>query len=197
MIGVVAGYVRRNAIGFLALFVALGGASYAVASTRGLVGHNGKVYSCVNSKTGAVRLIKKGVKCHKGQQSLSWNQQGPIGAQGQTGLQGTQGSPGLSLFARVDETGALYQHSPGVTVSKNSKFKGIYTVTFTQDVSGCAAVISQGEKSGNGSVPDALYEAVIDSDPYNGGNPHAVNVYAHPPGTVVGEDAGFDLILAC
>jgi hypothetical protein len=100
------------------------------------------------------------------------------------------------LFARVDETGTLHQHSAGVTVTKDSSFTGVYHVDFPENISACAVVASQGEASNNGFFPGTLYVAVVQNDPNNTSNPHEVNVY---PTNASGSprDAGFDLIVAC
>lgn len=118
------------------------------------------------------------------------------GATGAVGPPGTVGAAGLSLFARVDQTGALHQHSAGVTASKNVAFTGIYTVTFTQDISACAVVISQGQASNNSYTPTAQFKATIDSDPGNGGDIHSVDVNTSTDANTA-INAGFDLIVAC
>jgi hypothetical protein len=100
------------------------------------------------------------------------------------------------LFARVDQTGVVHQHTPGVTVTKTANFLGVYQVTFPQNISACAVVVSQGEASNNGYQSSAQFLAVIDSDPNNGGDPHTVDVNSFTDNGT-GIDAGFDLILAC
>jgi hypothetical protein len=95
------GHLKRHSIAYLALFVALGGTSYAqFAST------DGKLRGCVSKKTGVLRAVKAGTKCKRGETAISWNQKGPRGAQGsigprgetglrgQTGLTGPQGAAG-------------------------------------------------------------------------------------------------------
>ncbi len=131
--------------------------------------------------------LYKASKCAAHDSSLTWNVKGPAGA---------QGAPGLSLFVRADQNGKMYQHSAGVTVQRYESYTGIYEVTFKQNISKCAAVVSQGEASNNGFIPGTFYEAVVQSDPYNDGNPHQVLVYAtNSSGDAV--NAGFDLIVAC
>ncbi len=139
------------------------------------------ITACVHHNGGGLYLA---AHCAAHDSKLTWNAQGP------------QGQPGLSLFARADQTGALHQHSPGVTVVKDTSFTGVYHVFFPQNISGCAVVVSQGEASNNGFFPGTLYEAVVQSDPNNDGNPHEVNVY---PTDASGapKDASFDLIVAC
>ncbi len=85
-------YLRSNAIGTLALFIALGGTGYA--ATGGFT-TGGTIRACVNEE-GGVRLLKAGKRCHKGQKSVSWSQTGPQGAKGATGSPGGAGSPGAA-----------------------------------------------------------------------------------------------------
>jgi len=83
-------YLRRNAIGALALFVALGGTGYAAT---GGFSQGGTLRACVNAE-GGMRLLKSGRRCHKGQKAVAWNQQGIKGATGSPGAPGAQGSQG-------------------------------------------------------------------------------------------------------
>ena len=195
----------------LGLLVAGGG--YALASG------GGTITACVRAASHTLYVGQ----CAKHEKQLTWNQVGPegsvgpagptgargltgppgptgttgaTGATGATGLAGPPGPAGISLFARVDETGALHQHSPGVSASKDSTFQGVYHVDFTRDISGCAAVASQGEAANNGFIPGTYYLAVVQSDRNNTGNTHEINVY---PTDSSGSprSAGFDLIVAC
>ncbi len=145
-------------ISLIALFVALGGTSYAALSIPR------------NSRCGG-----------RGRRRRRHRPAGPAG---------------LSAFARVDQLGGLHQHSAGVTSTKDPGFTGVYYVDFTQDISACAAVVSQGETTNNGFIPGTLYEAVVQSDPNNTNNPHRVAVF---PTDTSGspKNAGFDLVLAC
>ena len=121
---------------------------------------------------------------------------GATGATGPAGAAGTPGASGLSLFVRADQTGAIHQHTTGATVVKSGVYTGLYKVTFTQDISNCAVVVSQGEGSSNGFFAGVQFVAKIDSDPGSGGDVHSVDVYPTlTNGTAT--DAGFDLIVAC
>ena len=121
---------------------------------------------------------------------------GAAGPAGPAGAAGTPGAAGLSLFVRADQTGAMHQHTAGASVVKNSVFTGLYKVTFTQDISNCATVVSQGESLNNGFFAGVEFVAKIDSDPSNGGDVHSVDVSTTlTNGTAT--DAGFDLIVAC
>ena len=78
--------------GYVALFVALGSSGYALG--KGFVANNGTFSGCVKSKTGVLRIVKPGKKCTKGEQSITFNQQGRQGATGPAGPQGSTGQPG-------------------------------------------------------------------------------------------------------
>jgi hypothetical protein len=167
------------AIAALALVVVAGGVTYAATDTAPAT-----ITVCVHHAGGG---LYKASKCAAHDSSLTWNVKGPAGP---------QGTPGLSLFVRADENGTVYQHSAGVTVEKEDPYSGVYEVFFKQNISKCAAVVSQGEASNNGFFPGTFYEAVVQSDKYNIGDPHEVIVYAtNTSGD--GVNAGFDLILAC
>jgi hypothetical protein len=164
----------------LALVVIAGGVTYAATSAPPAT-----ITVCVHHSGGG---LYKAAKCAAHDSSLTWNVKGPAGP---------QGAPGLSLFVRADETGTMHQHSPGVTVKKDTVFTtGVYHVFFKQNISKCAAVVSQGEAANNGFISGTFYLAVVQSDQFNDGNPHEVVVY--PTNTAGGPvNAGFDLILAC
>jgi Collagen triple helix repeat (20 copies) len=158
-------------ISLVALFVALGGTSYAALSIpRNSVNSasvvNGSLQK-VDLSENAVNLLKgnrgprgpqgsqgglgpqgpqgatgtQGPKGDSGAQG-AMGQQGPkgdAGAQGAQGLKGDKGDPGTPatrLWARVAFNGTREAGSTGVTSTRN--LKGIYTVTFPQDVSSCA-----------------------------------------------------------
>ena len=84
--------VTSNAVGFLALFVALGGVGYA--ATGGFTS-GGTLRACANEE-GVIRLLKPGKKCKKGQKAVSWNQVGPAGAAGANGSAGAPGATGAT-----------------------------------------------------------------------------------------------------
>jgi hypothetical protein len=96
-------YLANNALGALALFVALGGVSYA--ATAGF-NSGGKLQACVNGN-GSLRLVKAGKSCHHGQQKLAWNQTGVQGPKGATGATGPSGIEALKGAAVPTATNAL------------------------------------------------------------------------------------------
>jgi hypothetical protein len=166
----------------LAVAVIACGAAYAASAAKSRT-----ITVCVHHNGGG---LYRAARCDAHDSRLTWNAQGPAGPRGPAGAKG------LSLFARVDQAGTLHQHSAGVTVTKDKTFTGVYHVFFAQNISRCAAVVSQGEAANNSFFPGTLYEAVVQSDPNNDGNPHEVAVFPTDPSGVP-RDAGFDLILAC
>jgi hypothetical protein len=100
---VVAGWLRRNIVALVALFIALGGTSYAVTvHTRS---SSGRLYACVTGKFGTLNLTRASAVCPRGETKISWNRtgrpglqgaQGPRGARGPTGAAGPRGAAGAT-----------------------------------------------------------------------------------------------------
>jgi len=86
-------YLRRNAIALAALFVALGGSSYAVVG-NGFVSPDGKLSACVSRRGAALRLVRAGAHCHGSELLVSWNARGPAGDPGPAGPRGAPGPAG-------------------------------------------------------------------------------------------------------
>jgi hypothetical protein len=83
----------NNAIALAALFLALGGASYA--ATGALSASNPQYKACVGESH--VVVLKTGRKpCGKGKKTIVWNQQGPAGAKGANGVAGATGPAGAT-----------------------------------------------------------------------------------------------------
>jgi hypothetical protein len=103
-------YLRGNTLALLALFVALGGTSYAAAG--GFVAKNGQLAGCVASG-GVLKVLKPGHKCGKGQTAVAWNVTGraggagPVGAPGARGATGATGSAGASGQSIVGSVGPV------------------------------------------------------------------------------------------
>jgi hypothetical protein len=93
----VAGYLKSNALGAAALFVALGGASFAMTHSS-YVSRNGTVHACV-ARGGAVKFAKVGRSCGRRFSLVVLDQTGVRGA---TGLQGIQGIPGPTQASASD-----------------------------------------------------------------------------------------------
>lgn len=84
-------YLRRHHIALLALFVALGGTSFAAVK---IVGRDGMIHGCYAKKSGALRLVPASRKCRKGESKVAWNQDGRPGVQGVQGPEGPVGPAG-------------------------------------------------------------------------------------------------------
>lgn|GEM_PF-3270438 len=109
----IATYLRGNTLALLALFVALGGTSYAAAG--GFVAKNGQLAGCV-AGSGVLKVLKPGHRCGKGQTAVAWNVTGrtggigpggPIGAAGARGATGDAGSTGPSGQSIVGSIGPV------------------------------------------------------------------------------------------
>ncbi|HTS72228.1 MAG TPA: hypothetical protein VMG74_00780 [Gaiellaceae bacterium] len=122
-------YLQRHHIALLALFLALGGTSFAAASFI-----NGK-----QIKPGSLpknRLTKSAIKSLKGNKGV----QGVPGQRGPTGAQGVAG-PG-ARWAAVSPTGTIVLQSGGIAVSHPGT--GIYIVNFGADVSKDLVLLTPG-----------------------------------------------------
>ena len=191
----IVGYAANNAVGVLALFVALGGVSYAASG--GFTG-GGQLRACVGT-SGTMTLLKSGRHCRHGQTQVAWNQQGPAGPNGATGatgsagptgpigLTGASGQPSNIMWAQIEEEGVI-EAGHGVT-GVHDTGKSPYTVTFERPVEHCALVVTQNGKWNNRVATAAFVEEE---------NPNNVVVpikQAEPPfeHTI----AGFSIIAVC
>src|SRR5436190_4527483 len=107
-----------NVMATVAVFLALGGGAYALT---GIPDRGGVYHGCVDTKTGALRVVKGASSCRKakfvrrgtrrvripGESASAWNQHGVQGAPGIQGIQGIQGQKGdtgqdaTKLFAAI------------------------------------------------------------------------------------------------
>jgi hypothetical protein len=106
--------------------VIVGGASGA------LVGKDGRVYACYKAKgkrKGAVRLVAKNGKCHKGEKKVSWGAAaGPSGENGQNGENGVGGEGGAGGEKGATATQGLEKQVQSLTskiTQLESVLKGI------------------------------------------------------------------------
>ena len=123
-----------NVVATIALFVALGGSSYAAIKVTGknvkdssLTGKDIKNSTVTSSDVKNRSLLAADFKAG----------QLPAGPQG---IQGPAGAPATKLWARVTGAGALVAGSGATGVERTAA--GRYNVTFSQVVSGCAWVAS-------------------------------------------------------
>lgn len=94
MLRALVGHVRRQPVAYLALFVALGGTSFAAVTA--IPGSDGVIHGCYRAKAGQLRVVKARARCRKGEKPLSWSQRGPQGANGVQGPSGPAGAPGAA-----------------------------------------------------------------------------------------------------
>jgi len=150
-------HVRQQFVGYLALFIALGGVSYAAVTLpinsvgskqikRGAVKNSDLGKSAVT--TGKVKngsLLSTDFK--PGQLVAGapggTGPQGPQGLKGNPGTNGTNGAPATALWAVVGGDGTLARGSHVVSTSQ-SPGVAAYTVVFDRDVSNCAFLAGLG-----------------------------------------------------
>lgn len=141
-------------ISLVALFVALGGTSYAVSQLpKGSVGTDQLQKGAVTSSK-LSKGIKKALK--KVGKTGATGAQGPQGAQGLQGPKGTNGTNGAdgadatTLWAVLNPDGSLRKGSGVVSVSGGPS---VFTqVKFDQDIDDCAILSSIG-RTGAGLTP--------------------------------------------
>ena len=124
-------YVSRHHVALLALFLAMGGTSYALSG--GFAGSGGVLRACAGKRTGALRVIKPGQRCRRGEQLLSWNQIGLPGAAGKDGVNGAAGSNATitGVAAGGDLAGAYPNPSIQSGAVTPAKIGGVPTVALT------------------------------------------------------------------
>jgi hypothetical protein len=151
-----------------------GGIAYAT-----IPGSNGVIHACYKA-SGQLRVIDSG-SCGSGETALTWNQSGPPGPPGPPG--------GPALVAVITKDGTLQS---GTAAASARTAVGVYDVTFAQDITGCATVVSQGSTDYGGFVQRADGATVRFTS-------HDVGVLFSTPDGVLGTpvDTGFNLIVAC
>jgi hypothetical protein len=132
-------HVRTNAIGYIALFVALGGTATAATLAVNSVGTAQIKNSAVTSakvKNGSLTAtdFKAG--------QLPRGATGAKGDTGATGPAGPAGAPATSMWAVVRPDGTLVRGSGVQTTIRNNV--GLYGVAFTRSIVNCAQVVSIG-----------------------------------------------------
>jgi hypothetical protein len=145
-----------NVVACLALFVALGGSSYAALQLpKASVGTKQLKRNAVTSpkvKPGSL-LLSDFRASQRSRLRGPAGPQGPVGARGATGERGAigergaagprgpegpAGAPATRLFAHVLDNGMLAYGSGATQATQTAA--GMYTVTFNQSVAGCVAV---------------------------------------------------------
>ncbi len=127
-------YIRSNAIALVALFVALGGTSYAALTLpKNSVGtkqlRNGAVTAAKVRKGSLLAKDFKAGQLPRGPQGLA-GVQGPPGQQGQKGDPGTPGAPGTArAYALVNVAAQFIGPHPGFTAVSQGAFAGAFCLT--------------------------------------------------------------------
>ncbi|WP_211656656.1 collagen-like protein, partial [Patulibacter medicamentivorans] len=84
--------LRRHTIALLALFIALGGTSYAVTSAA--KPSSKTYYACVTKRYKTLNLSSADGSCRPGERKISFNAKGPAGLRGASGIAGAKGADG-------------------------------------------------------------------------------------------------------
>ena len=113
-------YVRRHYIGLLALFVALGGTSFA--AVKSIVGRDGVIHGCYVRKSGSLRVVSPGRQCRHNESAVAWSRDGRpgvpgiAGPQGPTGAAGVDGQPGAQTGHATLPAGPTLAGSTSVAI---------------------------------------------------------------------------------
>ena len=147
-------HVSNNAVAYLALFVALGGTSYAATQLDG---------GDIKNRSLTARDIKRNSLTSREIRDQSLRSRDfligdlPQGSKGDTGEKGDKGDTGgvdttiLWAVVRQDATLARGKHavsSQKLQIGMNPPVTGAYVVTFDRDVSQCAYVVTEGGDTG-------------------------------------------------
>jgi hypothetical protein len=157
-----ASYMNRHHLALFAVFLALGGTSFAAGNAlvpRNSVGTrqviDGSLQTNDLSKT--ARTALKGNRGLRGPAGARGAQgaigatgaQGVQGAIGATGAQGVQGAPGQSatkLLVAIDAGGTLTKNSGATSATRASA--GVYRITFDANITNCVYLATGGQDTG-------------------------------------------------
>jgi len=89
------------AMGIVMLLFVIGGPPLVAAHGDGV--YQGIIHSCVDDKSGKIRIVTGDEECPKNESALDWNGEGPQGPAGPQGPVGPQGPPGVLTFYVVTE----------------------------------------------------------------------------------------------
>lgn len=147
-------FLRQNAIALLALFLALGGTSFAAATL--ISGSQIKPHTIAKN-----RLTNKAIKQLKGNRGPRGLQgargptgaQGTQGARGPTGAQGVAGTPAAKYFAHISYSGTTPSVAYGTGgISVSAVGTGGTSLTFPTNVGTCATQLTLFDTGADGSV---------------------------------------------
>jgi hypothetical protein len=156
-----------NVVATLALFVALGGSSYAALTITGRNVRNSSLTGKDvknNSLTGSdVKRLKSGDVSDGSLLAKDFKAgQLPAGAKGDKGDKGDSGAPATRLFAQVTSSGNLAYGSGATGASRSNN--GTYDVQFDRSLDGCVGIAATGygKPVGVGETQQAGSAAVVD-----------------------------------
>jgi hypothetical protein len=184
-----------NVISLVALFVALGGTSYAALTITGknvrnssLTGRDVKNSSLTTSDVKNRSLLARDFRTGQ----LPQGAKGDPGAQGPQGPKGDKGDPGTpatKLFGEISGGATpTILYGQGITAVQNAG--DFYVVTFDRDISQCAPL---GTTTGtNGNNVDRRINVV-----HRFGDPTQLNVRTYNAGGTAVTDVPFSLAVFC
>jgi hypothetical protein len=185
----IAGYLRRHHVALLALFLGLGGTSYAASQVLVPVNSVGSA-QVINRSLRTIDLSRSTVARLHGRRGLRGLRglQGPTGTQGPTGPRGPTGAAGVSasrLFAGLSAAGTIFKGAG--TVSATHPATGRYEVNFNTSIRGCAYLATAAD---SGAIMQT-----VGSERY-AGPPEQVRVLEYTSGGAP-TDGAFDLAVVC
>jgi len=167
----IASYIKSHHLALFAVFLGLGGTSFAAGNAllpRNSVGTkqviDGSLHTNDLSKTARNALKgNRGLRGPAGAQGAQGAQgatgaTGAQGVQGATGAQGVQGAPGQSatkLFVALDAGGTPTKNS-GATLAARVD-TGTYRIAFSTDITNCVYLATAGQDAGGVSGDYNLY----------------------------------------
>ena len=141
----------------LVAILLIAGASLALASS-----HGGVIHAGVNNDSGTIKIVSAGEECSANWSSMSWNQEGPAGADGVDGIDGVDGVDGADGVDGVDGTvGAASQvvvGNPNIALSTAACPAGTFAM-------------GGGFFMTNDSPPLASYPSTTTAEPAPAGSP--------------------------
>jgi len=146
-----ASYINRHHLALLALFVALGGTSFA-ASNALLPRNSVGAKQVINGSLQTNDLSNKARNALRGNRGLrgpagAQGAQGSTGATGPQGLQGAPGQPATKLFVALDAGGTLTKNSGATSAARASA--GVYRVDFNANITNCVYLATGGQDTGS------------------------------------------------
>jgi hypothetical protein len=137
----IACYAARHHLAMLALFVALGGTSFAAAAAALPINSVGtkQVINGSLRTTDLSRTARNALKGSRGPEGPA----GPQGAQGAQGAPGATGQPATKLFVAVNAGGAITKNSGATTAERAGT--GAYRISFNADITNCVYIGTAGQ----------------------------------------------------